>query len=62
MEAWLAGDPGAGMYWNALVLPGLVLLAAAGFRKPWKGPGWLVLAGVTLGFGILRNLPFYLLY
>lgn len=62
LEAWMSGDFGAGLYWNVLLVPGLALLTAAGFRPPWRGRGWLAVAGVTLGFGILRNLPFYLLY
>jgi hypothetical protein len=62
LAAWLAGDVRAAVYWNALLLPGLLALVVAGFRKPWRWRGWLLAGGVILGFGVLRNLPFYLLY
>lgn len=62
MAALLRGDPGSAFYWNALLLPLATLLAVAGCRRPWNWRGWLALAGPIFGFGVLRNLPFYLLY
>ena len=62
MEALLRGDAAGAMYWNALLLPLIVLLVVAGFRKPWSWPGWLALGATGLAFAVVRNLPFYLLY
>jgi len=34
----------------------------AGFRQPWSWRGWMALGGAIFVFGVVRNLPFYLLY
>lgn len=61
--ALMAGDLPKVFYWNALWLPAIVGLAAAGFwARPW--PLTLgVIAGLAVAFfTLLRNLDFYLLY
>ena len=49
-------------YWNALIIPALAGLVAAGLlhRLAWRD--WLVAAGGVAAFTVLRNQPFYLLY
>ena len=60
--ALLKGDISALFYWNATLLPMVLLLLVAAFSPPWRWRGWLLLGVLTLSFGIVRNLPFYLLY
>lgn len=62
MDALLRGDAAGAWYWNALLLPLMALLVIAGFRKPWSWHAWVALGSVGLAFGVVRNLPFYLLY
>ena len=62
MAALLRGDAAAMMYWNALLPPLVVLLVAASFRRPWRWRAWGALGGMVFIFGVVRNLPFYLLY
>ncbi len=62
VAAGLRGDFAGVFYWNALLLPLVGLLVAAGFRKPWRWRGWLALGAAVYAFAVLRNLPFYLLY
>ena len=63
MAALMGGDLPGAFYWNALLFPLVALLLAAGLRKGsrWWGR-WAVLGLMVLAFGVLRNLPFYLLY
>jgi hypothetical protein len=62
MAALLRGDPRGAIYWNAMLLPLVAILAMSGFYQAWTWRGWLGLAAGILGFGVVRNLPFYLLY
>jgi len=62
VAAMASGDWQEAWYWNALLWPVLVLLGGAVFRKPWGWPAWLGLGMLGLAFGVVRNLPFYLLY
>ena len=62
MAALLQGDVMAMMYWNALLVTLAMFLMAAGFCQPWRWHGWLALGAVVTLFGMVRNLPFYLLY
>lgn len=62
MAALLRGDPAGMTYWNALLLPLAVLLLVAGFRPAWSWRGWVAAGGAIFVFGVVRNLPFYLLY
>ena len=62
MEALLRGDAAGVWYWNALLVPLMVLLVIAGFRKSWSWRGWLAVGAAGLAFAGVRNLPFYLLY
>ena len=62
MAALVRGDLPGAFYWNALLFPLVALLLAAGL---WQRGSWrsvLAVGMVALGFGVLRNLPFYLLY
>jgi hypothetical protein len=63
MAALMRGDLPGAFYWNALLFPLVALLLAAGLRKHsgWWGR-WAALGLMVLAFGVLRNLPFYLLY
>ena len=60
--ALLHGNQGGAWYWNALLLPLIGLLGAAGFCRPWGWQGWLLLGVLVSVFALVRNLPFYLLY
>ena len=62
LAALLGGDVGGALYWNALLPPLVMVLAVAGFRRPWGRWSWLALGGAVFAFAVLRNLPFYLLY
>lgn len=62
MAALMGGDLPGAFYWNALLFPLVALLLAAGLRQRWSWRNLLAVSLVVLGFGVLRNLPFYLLY
>ena len=62
VAALATGEWRAALYWNALLWPVLVLLGIAAFHQPWRWQAWLGLGGLGLAFGVVRNLPFYLLY
>lgn len=62
LAALLRGSVTEAFYWNAVLLPLVAGLAISAWRKPWPARRWLLLAAALLAFGVLRNLPFYLLY
>jgi len=62
LAALLAGEWRGAFYWNAMLWPMLLLLVGAGFQRPWGWKGWVALGLLGMGFGVARNLPFYLLY
>lgn len=62
LGALVGGNVIQAIYWNAMLGPLVVGLVVAGWQKPWRLRRWMLWGAAVLGFGILRNLPFYLLY
>lgn len=61
LRAVLEGHWREVIYWHALLVPGLLLLAV-GCVRPLRWPWWVAAGGILLFFTVLRNLPVYLLY
>jgi hypothetical protein len=60
-EALARGDFAGAFHWNAPLLPVCALLIHALARPP-RTRWWVVFVIAALGFGAIRNLPFYPLY